>query len=441
MSTVPAGCEDSEGLDRNTWNRKLQISGCLPKENGLFMCFARLHLQRQAANLSSGCAMSDRLVNKAFEAPGVRGMEKFVLVALARFASDETDTCNPSEKEIAEAVGITQPGVHKILRKLVDYGLIVKENGKGRGKSSYLLKLGDITPVITSEVDITPVITKNDVVITPVIATDVAITPVISTDVAITPVITRNVPQEETAPSLEERSPTPPKEDNPTTKEEKETPQTPRESHIHSGQLDLWGNPVGADENSSCVGCSDDILGMFNEFWDQYPLKENRDSALRYFEKLIGPKSDQRSFMDTILGSIEIERKSTRWKKGEFMSPAEWLKKGEWCLSRFAEFWSKYPRKVAKADALKAFKKLIGNKQDIDWFMSIVMASLDRWSKNAQWTKDGGKFIPYPATWLNRGSWEDSKNGETKEINSGRPEFLQYDNDFEEDLIRRMEGR
>ena len=180
---------------------------------------------------------------------------------------------------------------------------------------------------------------------------------------------------------------------------------------------------------------------MFEEFWEQYPLKESRESALKTFSKILSPKTDRIAFINTVLASIEIERKSTRWKKGEFVSPTEWLKNGEWCLSKFSEFWEKYPRKVAKADALKAFKRLIGNKQDIEWFMSIVMSSLDRWAKNPQWTKDGGKFIPYPATWLNRGSWEDSKNGDMKIEKSDKPEFLQYDAEFEEDLIRRMEGR
>jgi hypothetical protein len=26
---------------------------------------------------------------------------------------------------------------------------------------------------------------------------------------------------------------------------------------------------------------------------------------------------------------------------------------------------------------------------------------------SAEWTKDGGQFIPHPATWLNQKRWED----------------------------------
>jgi hypothetical protein len=29
------------------------------------------------------------------------------------------------------------------------------------------------------------------------------------------------------------------------------------------------------------------------------------------------------------------------------------------------------------------------------------------WKNSQQWTKDGGQFIPMPATWLNGRRWED----------------------------------
>ncbi len=69
----------------------------------------------------------------------------------------------------------------------------------------------------------------------------------------------------------------------------------------------------------------------------------------------------------------------------------------------FQAFWSAYPRKAAKANALKAFEKL---NPDGD-LMKMMIGALSRWSKSEQWTKDGGQFVPHAATWLNGRRWED----------------------------------
>lgn len=70
---------------------------------------------------------------------------------------------------------------------------------------------------------------------------------------------------------------------------------------------------------------------------------------------------------------------------------------------RFGEFWLAYPRRVAKPDALKAWKKLNPNSDQV----AVLMAALELAKKSEQWTRDSGKFIPHPATWLNRRGFED----------------------------------
>lgn len=70
---------------------------------------------------------------------------------------------------------------------------------------------------------------------------------------------------------------------------------------------------------------------------------------------------------------------------------------------RFETFWKTYPKKVGKKDAQRAWKKI---KPDKDLFDRIIKAVTD-WKDSDQWTKDGGQYIPNPATWLNRGSWDD----------------------------------
>lgn len=72
-------------------------------------------------------------------------------------------------------------------------------------------------------------------------------------------------------------------------------------------------------------------------------------------------------------------------------------------MREFEVFWAAYPRHTGKQDAYKAFVKL---KPD-EALMAAILAGIERQKQSAQWTKDGGQFIPHPATWLNGCRWED----------------------------------
>lgn len=69
----------------------------------------------------------------------------------------------------------------------------------------------------------------------------------------------------------------------------------------------------------------------------------------------------------------------------------------------FDAFWSLYPKKVSKRDAAKAWGKL---KPDAK-LRERMMQALDRQRRSEQWQRDGGKFVPNPATWLNGARWDD----------------------------------
>jgi len=69
----------------------------------------------------------------------------------------------------------------------------------------------------------------------------------------------------------------------------------------------------------------------------------------------------------------------------------------------FATFWQAYPRRKSRGQAEKAFAKLNPSEQ----LLSAILAGLERAKTSEQWTRDDGKFIPYPATWLNAKGWED----------------------------------
>jgi len=69
----------------------------------------------------------------------------------------------------------------------------------------------------------------------------------------------------------------------------------------------------------------------------------------------------------------------------------------------FDIFWGRYPKKVGKDAALKAFQK---RKPDQHLLVQMLNALTEQ-VKSEAWVKDGGQFIPNPATWLNQGRWQD----------------------------------
>ena len=67
----------------------------------------------------------------------------------------------------------------------------------------------------------------------------------------------------------------------------------------------------------------------------------------------------------------------------------------------FDEFWKLYPKKVGKAQAEKAWKKL---KVDEALFDTMKKA-IECQKRSKQWMDK--QYIPYPSTWLNGRRWED----------------------------------
>lgn len=69
----------------------------------------------------------------------------------------------------------------------------------------------------------------------------------------------------------------------------------------------------------------------------------------------------------------------------------------------FTEFWKAYPNKKAKQAAVKAWKRL---KPDRALF-NVIMQALKAAKRSDQWSRDGGRYIPHPASWINGQRWED----------------------------------
>jgi hypothetical protein len=69
-------------------------------------------------------------------------------------------------------------------------------------------------------------------------------------------------------------------------------------------------------------------------------------------------------------------------------------------LEGFSEFWSVYPKRVGKGEAARTWekKKCSGIKAEILSAVEKQRGFLER---------EGGKYTPNPATWLNQRRWED----------------------------------
>ena len=74
----------------------------------------------------------------------------------------------------------------------------------------------------------------------------------------------------------------------------------------------------------------------------------------------------------------------------------------------FDKFWELYPKKVAKADALKAWNKAIKTK--------TAERLLELTKAYAEGKLPDQTYIPYPASWLNKGLYESVEVAEAKPL-------------------------
>lgn len=82
----------------------------------------------------------------------------------------------------------------------------------------------------------------------------------------------------------------------------------------------------------------------------------------------------------------------------------------------FEDFWQAYPRKAAKADAIKAWMQI---KPTVDE-MNALMPALLIQVTSQQWTKDAGQYIPMPATYLRGKRWTDQPTTPEPENRMGK---------------------
>lgn len=53
--------------------------------------------------------------------------------------------------------------------------------------------------------------------------------------------------------------------------------------------------------------------------------------------------------------------------------------------------------------------------------LAAALEGLERWKGSRDWLKDGGQFIPHPATFLNQRRWEDNPTAEINNNDNWKP--------------------
>ncbi|MFC4158263.1 replication protein [Chitinimonas lacunae] len=89
-------------------------------------------------------------------------------------------------------------------------------------------------------------------------------------------------------------------------------------------------------------------------------------------------------------------------------------------LAGFDAFWAVYPKRKGKALAQKAWQKLA---PDAD-LQAAIVAAVERQRLSTDWQRDGGQFIPHPATWLNAAGWLDEEASVLPSWSPTQAEFI-----------------
>ncbi len=71
--------------------------------------------------------------------------------------------------------------------------------------------------------------------------------------------------------------------------------------------------------------------------------------------------------------------------------------------SRFGEFWEAYPKKMRRASAERVWEELSPD----DELTEVILSAVKAQAGSADWQREGGRYIPNAAHWLEERRWED----------------------------------
>jgi hypothetical protein len=109
-------------------------------------------------------------------------------------------------------------------------------------------------------------------------------------------------------------------------------------------------------------------------------------------------KRDSRNNPEPVrkVSAKEVDKKQTREEKRreDIDTPSN---------DGFELVYQEYPKKVGKPAALKAFRAQKVTPEEV----ALILRDIANKKNSVEWKKDGGQYIPYPATYINQRRWLD----------------------------------
>ncbi len=137
-----------------------------------------------------------------------------------------------------------------------------------------------------------------------------------------------------------------------------------------------------------------------------------------------------------VAASVEVYKGETQHTETSSLTETKSAKKPKPAKNQvfdnpdFEHFWLAYPKKRSKGDAQKAWLKLNPSKQLTD----VILHAVEQAKTSEQWLKDGGQYIPYPATWLNAEGWNDentvSVSRSEKKLQKGEIDYSKWEKEY-----------
>lgn len=159
-----------------------------------------------------------------------------------------------------------------------------------------------------------------------------------------------------------------------------------------------------AQKVAQAQDCVEDVQKYNTEFIDKNELSRNYSSDTDFIgtapaDSLLMIPDSLNLIPDSLIppltpqgGSVGVEPKTRKSKLKNSTFPA-----------LFLQFWEAYPKKCNKDSALKAWN----NVPDPAALLPKMLEVIRGFAQSSEWKRDGGRYIPYPATWLNNSRWED----------------------------------
>lgn len=187
------------------------------------------------------------------------------------------------------------------------------------------------------------------------------------------------------------------------------------------GYLQQNGKPMTDDQLARLTGTDKDTVKECVKEWKDNGVCDLTEDGIVISRRMIRDEQKRRAGVRTgkfggnpILTTLSSSRgHSPETTLGLTVNPTGTVK-GQAQPVDFTAFWLAYPRKAGKVKAYQAWCRA-----DLP-SLDKILSAIERAKESEQWQKNGGQYIPYPATWIHRGGWDD----ELPPANSHKPRDL-----------------